>query len=264
MGERTQYTPGTFSWADLSTTDQDAAKAFYSALFGWEITDMPVGEDAVVLDGGDRRQLGRRDLAASPSSSATPGCRRRGTPTSPSATPTPPRPGPRELGATVHAPPFDVMQAGRMAVIQDPQGAYFLHLAAERAHRARGWSTPPARCAWNELGSPDVDGSAAVLRRAVRLDDDADGGQRHALPGGHQRRRAQPTAASARRCRRARRRSGSSTSPPPTSTPPLATGDRARRDRAASATPTSASPSIAVVQDPQGAVFALYDGRLDD
>ncbi|MEA2398499.1 MAG: uncharacterized protein QOK25_2055, partial [Thermoleophilaceae bacterium] len=36
MGERTQYTPGTFCWTDLSTTDQDAAKAFYAALFGWE------------------------------------------------------------------------------------------------------------------------------------------------------------------------------------------------------------------------------------
>lgn len=45
MGERTQYTPGTFSWTDLTTTDQDAAKAFYGGLFGWEAEDMPVGED---------------------------------------------------------------------------------------------------------------------------------------------------------------------------------------------------------------------------
>ena len=28
-----------------------------------------------------------------------------------------------ELGATIVAPPFDVMEAGRMAAIQDPQGA---------------------------------------------------------------------------------------------------------------------------------------------
>src|SRR5947208_458155 len=47
MGERTQYTPGTFSWADLSTTDQDAAKGFYGELFGWEYTDNPVGDGAV-------------------------------------------------------------------------------------------------------------------------------------------------------------------------------------------------------------------------
>ena len=44
MGERTEYTPGTFSWTDLTTTDQDAAKAFYSGLFGWQAQDIPVGE----------------------------------------------------------------------------------------------------------------------------------------------------------------------------------------------------------------------------
>ena len=37
-------TPGTFSWTDLTTTDQEAAKTFYSALFDWEITDVPVDE----------------------------------------------------------------------------------------------------------------------------------------------------------------------------------------------------------------------------
>ena len=42
MGERTQYVPGTFSWTDLATTDPDAAKAFYAALFGWQAEDMPV------------------------------------------------------------------------------------------------------------------------------------------------------------------------------------------------------------------------------
>ena len=36
MAERTQYTPGTFSWVDLATTDPDAAKSFYGALFGWK------------------------------------------------------------------------------------------------------------------------------------------------------------------------------------------------------------------------------------
>ena len=38
--------PGTPSWIDLGTTDLPAAKAFYSALFGWEIVDM--GPDAAV------------------------------------------------------------------------------------------------------------------------------------------------------------------------------------------------------------------------
>ena len=47
MSERTSYTPGTFSWADLTTTDQEDAKRFYSGLFGWETEDTPVGDGVV-------------------------------------------------------------------------------------------------------------------------------------------------------------------------------------------------------------------------
>ena len=39
MPEFTEYTPGTFCWIDTGTTDADASKAFYTALFGWEATD---------------------------------------------------------------------------------------------------------------------------------------------------------------------------------------------------------------------------------
>src|SRR3954468_5652257 len=44
MGERTEHAPGTFSWADLGTTDAEGAKAFYGGLFGWEAEDLPAGE----------------------------------------------------------------------------------------------------------------------------------------------------------------------------------------------------------------------------
>ncbi|NYE95635.1 hypothetical protein FHU41_001885 [Psychromicrobium silvestre] len=37
------YQQGTPCWADLSTTDFEASKGFYSQLFGWEFEDMPVG-----------------------------------------------------------------------------------------------------------------------------------------------------------------------------------------------------------------------------
>src|SRR3954452_1606094 len=46
MGERTSYAPGTFSWVDLATTDVEAARGFYGALFGWESEDVPAGENA--------------------------------------------------------------------------------------------------------------------------------------------------------------------------------------------------------------------------
>jgi predicted enzyme related to lactoylglutathione lyase len=44
LAERTKYSPGTFSWTDLATTDQDAAKQFYADLFGWHAVDNPVGD----------------------------------------------------------------------------------------------------------------------------------------------------------------------------------------------------------------------------
>src|SRR5579875_1222767 len=47
MAERTSYTPGTFSWAELSTPDQPASQEFYGGLFGWEFDDNPVGEGVV-------------------------------------------------------------------------------------------------------------------------------------------------------------------------------------------------------------------------
>jgi len=39
----TKYPHGTFSWADNSSSEPDAAKAFYMALFGWGVTEFPLG-----------------------------------------------------------------------------------------------------------------------------------------------------------------------------------------------------------------------------
>jgi predicted enzyme related to lactoylglutathione lyase len=41
MSERTEYAPGEFCWVDLSTTDVDAAKAFYGDLLGIEAEAAP-------------------------------------------------------------------------------------------------------------------------------------------------------------------------------------------------------------------------------
>lgn len=38
-------THGAFSWFELRTSDVEAAKAFYSGLFGWNIEEMPIGDD---------------------------------------------------------------------------------------------------------------------------------------------------------------------------------------------------------------------------
>jgi predicted enzyme related to lactoylglutathione lyase len=37
MSERDGYAPGVPSWIDLTTSDPEAAKAFYAELLGWDL-----------------------------------------------------------------------------------------------------------------------------------------------------------------------------------------------------------------------------------
>src|SRR4051794_41911265 len=43
MSEGTKHAAGTPSWADLGTTDAEAATAFYSNVFGWETEKTSAG-----------------------------------------------------------------------------------------------------------------------------------------------------------------------------------------------------------------------------
>jgi uncharacterized protein len=158
MGERTRYTPGAFSWTDLTTPDQDAAKAFYGELFGWGATDYPVAEGVVYsmmsIDGKDVAAISpqpqpQRDAELPPTwnsyitvESADHALDRA-----------------EQLGATVHAPAFDVMDVGRMGVVQDPQQAFFL-VWEPKSHTGASLVNAPGALSWNELASPDMDGSA--------------------------------------------------------------------------------------------------------
>jgi predicted enzyme related to lactoylglutathione lyase len=260
MGERTQYTPGTFSWTDLNTTDQEAAKAFYAGLFGWSYDDAPVGDDVYYsMANVDGKPVGaispqpqqQRDAGAPPAwnsyitvQSADAALERA-----------------RELGATVHAEAFDVMDAGRMGVVQDPQGAWFLvwepkdHIGAElvNAHGAMSW---------NELGSPDPDGSAKFYG-------DLFGWETSQMEGSEMPYLVIRTAAG--------NSNGGIRPPAPPGTPPswlvyFATDDidgtlAKVSDQGGNVLVGSTDigvAKIAVAQDPQGAVFALYSGHLDD
>ena len=60
MPKRTSYAQGTPSWVDLQTTDQEAAKAFYSGLFGWTYDDQPMPQGPVY----SMAQIGQDNVAA--------------------------------------------------------------------------------------------------------------------------------------------------------------------------------------------------------
>jgi predicted enzyme related to lactoylglutathione lyase len=258
MAERSEYTPGTFCWVDLATTDQDAAKEFYGGLFDWDAEDMPVGDGVSYTmmrqDGQDVAAIApqaqqQREAGVPPMwnsyvsvDDVDAAARRAG-----------------ELGATVHAPPFDVLEAGRMAVIQDPQGA-FLMLWEPRQHIGAHLVNAPGAFSWNELASPDLEASSDFYRQlfgwtitpfeaspqpylTIANGERGNGGIRDVDPSGE----------------------------PPNWLVYFATDDLngalARVENLGGrkvAGPIDIGPaSIAVVQDPQGAAFALYAGELE-
>jgi uncharacterized protein len=118
MGERTEHAPGTFSWADLSTSDTDGAKAFYTGLFGWDTEDTPIPEGGVytmLAKGG--RYVGALSEAREGQPSAW-----NSYVTVESADDS--AASAQEHGGMVVMEAFDVMDVGRMAVFQDPTGAF--------------------------------------------------------------------------------------------------------------------------------------------
>ena len=126
MTEVTKHEPGSFSWAELATSDPPGAKKFYSGLFGWSLRDNPMGpgpDDVYTL-----LQIAGKDVAALYKMMKEQAAQ--GVPpnwmcyvTVESADETAKKA--RSLGGKAITEPFDVMDYGRMAVLQDPEGAIF-------------------------------------------------------------------------------------------------------------------------------------------
>ena len=167
----------------------------------------------------------------------------------------------KELGATVHAPPFDVMDVGRMAAIQDPQGASLRAVGAKSALRRGARQRAGVTGAGTSSLVTDLDAASAfysgLFGWTVAPFEGSPEPYLSIKNGGRQRRRH------ARGHPRSSRRSGWRTSAWRISTP---RSPKARSSAAAvHAGPISNIPiaKIVVVADPQGAVFALYDGELE-
>lgn len=153
MAEFSSHAPGTFAWVELATTDREAGVVFYRALFGWDVRDAPIGPNEIY----SMFQLRGQEVAAAYSMMADE--RRMGVPSHwnlyvavASADDAARRA--EALGATVLAPPFDVLDVGRMAVLQDPTGAVISLWQAKSHIGARILNEPGALC-WSELTTRD-------------------------------------------------------------------------------------------------------------
>jgi predicted enzyme related to lactoylglutathione lyase len=196
MGERTSYPPGTFSWVDLNTDDQEASKAFYADLLGWTYNDIPIGDGIHY----SMAQVDGHDVAAiTPMPPGTDVVHWNCYVTVDDVDATAARAN--ELGATLLAEPFDVFDSGRMAIFQDPQGAV-LSVWQPRNHIGAGVVNVPGALTWNDLLSSDVEASAAFYRDlfgwtieetpgsdgqywSITNGGRANGGILPVLPGGH-------------------------------------------------------------------------------
>ena len=147
------HAPGSFCWIELGTTDQNAAKKFYGSLFGWTAQDFPMGPSGVYtmfsLDGrntgacytltGEMREQGVPPhwllyvSVASADETATKIA---------------------SAGGKLKAPPFDVMEFGRMAVLQDSTGAT-IAIWQPKMHHGTGIQGVPGTLCWADLMTPD-------------------------------------------------------------------------------------------------------------
>src|SRR5262249_41686519 len=129
MPEKKSFTTGEFCWIELAAADWKAAKKFYTSLFGWTTNEMPMGDQPpyVLLQkngktGGalyENKNVPPNGLPYVAVAKADEGAKKA-----------------KSLGAKLRQEPFDVMDAGRMASIQDPQGVRF---AIWQAGRNKGF-----------------------------------------------------------------------------------------------------------------------------
>ena len=154
MQENPDPTPGNFCWVELGTTDNEAAKNFYTQLFDWETEDHPMGPDGVYT----MLKLGGKDVGGL--YKLMPDMLAQGVPShwmsyvaTANADETAEKA--KTAGATILNGPFDVFTLGRMAVIKDPTGAVFSIWQAKDSKGSAAWGVPNAPV-WNELGTNDT------------------------------------------------------------------------------------------------------------
>ena len=167
MPERHGYIPGVPCWVDASEPDPDAAVRFYSGLFGWELED-------VMPTGSERNYFIARHEAASSSIFDLSGALRSG---DVAAVRSIPEAAPRmamwntyfwvdsadeaaskvrDAGGGVMAEPFDFLDACRMGVFTDPEGAAFGVWEAKK-HKGARLVNDPGAPVFNGLNTRDVE-----------------------------------------------------------------------------------------------------------
>jgi len=145
-------------WVDLSSADAEASRDFYTKLFGWNVEVNPDpqygGYGLAKIDGNDAAGIGPQMTPGAPTTwniyIGTDDVDKLAQDVS-------------AAGGTVVAPPFDVGDQGRMAVFQDPTGAF---ISAWQTSRMGGFQTEGTNTyAWSELNARGLDKAIPFYER---------------------------------------------------------------------------------------------------
>ncbi|WP_196138201.1 VOC family protein [Aliikangiella sp. G2MR2-5] len=176
MGKRSEYKNGTFCWPELATSDTDKAKEFYSEVMGWTTTDMPLecggyysmwqlGEDVIgamykLVDDQIKQNIPPHWIGYVSVDSIEETIKKI-----------------NSLNGKILMGPADVGDAGRMAFVQDPQGANFALWQGLNNKGASLVNDPGSLC-WNELATKDIEAAKSfycgVFGWTVQTDDSVD------------------------------------------------------------------------------------------
>ena len=153
MGERTEYTPGTFCWVDLGAADPEAAGAFYAAVLGWEMGPSGGAETAdyrlCLVDGRSVAGI-YQGQGTTPAWTSYVSVEDAGAASARAA----------ELGATVAMGPMQVLDLGRSTLLIDPQGAA-VALWEPGTMIGASLVNDVGALTLNQLNTHDVEGSTA-------------------------------------------------------------------------------------------------------
>lgn len=155
MADTKTLVAGAPAWVDLSTDDPAAAREFYARLFGWKVEVEPdpaaggyamarIGDKIVAGIGGKQDPQGPSAWMVYIGTHDADGIARKV----------------EAAGGKVVAAPFPVLDAGRMAVFQDPSGA-FISVWEPKNMRGADVMYAPGTFAWAELNSRGFEKAAS-------------------------------------------------------------------------------------------------------
>lgn len=152
---------GRIVWHELTTTDLPAAVKFYSDLFGWTASDMPLGESGrytiFTLNG---EQVGGA-MTPMPGDSSPPHWVPYCTTLDVDAA----LERARQAGATIYVPGTEIPNVGRFGVFQDPQGAVLYPFTPNQEAPVTSGPPPNHTFCWDECLTTDPEASVEFYRR---------------------------------------------------------------------------------------------------